>query len=398
MKKDNKFGKKSELSARPAKSRTTGQGETKQVLAELVGRLREKLNPKVASARLPDESPRGLKPNLDRLTVGVDLGDQWSKYCILDLEGETLAEGQVRTTQQDFAEFFQSLNGTRVVIEVGTHSAWAQEVIGDCGHEVVVANPRLMEGSKRRKRKNDRIDAHKLARLGRVDAQSLHPIKHRSREVRQDLVLLRARDALVTVRTELINATRGMVKSMGGRLPSCSSRSFASQAEEGLPVEIRGALLPLVRLAKALSHYIKEYDGKIEELASEKYAHTKLLRQIKGVGPITSLAYVLTLENPERFTQSRDVGPYLGLVPKQEDSGESQPQLGISKAGDRMVRKLLVGSAQYLGAVWTGHGLTTVWAEALPTGRKECQEKSGGGGGPQAGGVTASTVGNGRCV
>ena len=234
MKKNNKFGKKSELRTRPAKSGNTGQRETKEVLAELVGRLKEKLNPKVASVSPTEEHPRGgLKPNLDRLTVGVDLGDQWSKYCILDLEGETLAEGQVRTTQEDFAEFFKCLSSVRVVIEVGTHSAWAQEVIGDCGHEVVVANPRLMEGSKRRKRKNDRIDANKLARLGRVDPQSLHPMKHRSREVRQDLVILRARDALVAVRTELINATRGMVKSMGRRLPSCSSRSFASQAEQG---------------------------------------------------------------------------------------------------------------------------------------------------------------------
>ena len=165
------------------------------MLAELVGRLREKLNPKVASVSPSVEHRRGdLKPNLDRLTVGVDLGDQWSKYCILDLQGEPLAEGQVRTTEQDFAEFFQSLSSVRVVIEVGTHSAWVEEVIAHCGHEVLVANPRLMEGSKRRKRKNDRIDANKLARLGRVDPQSLHPIKHRSREVRQDLVLLRARD------------------------------------------------------------------------------------------------------------------------------------------------------------------------------------------------------------
>src|SRR5580704_12612758 len=104
--------------------------------------------------------------------------------------GETLAEGQLRTTQEDLAEFFQALNAARVVFEVGTHSPWVQEVIGGCGHEVLVANPRMMDGSKRRKRKNDRIDANKLARLGRVDPQSLHPIQHRSREVRQDLVVL----------------------------------------------------------------------------------------------------------------------------------------------------------------------------------------------------------------
>jgi transposase len=221
------------------------------------------------------------------------------------------------------------------------------EVIRGYAHEVLVANPRLMDGSKRRKRKNEWIDANKLARLGRVDPKSLYPIQHRSREVRQDLVMLRARDALVAVRTELINTTRGLVKSMGTRLPKCSSRSFAQKGEE-VAVEIREALLPWMRLAAALSADIKEYDKKIETLGREKYGHTALLRQVKGVGPITALAYVLTLEDPKRFVKSRDVGPYLGLVPKQEDSGESQPQLGISKAGDTMVRKLLVGSAQYI--------------------------------------------------
>ena len=349
MKKNNNSAKKSEPRSKRAKSRGPVQRDAKEVLAELVGKLREKLDPRVGATSAGQEDPRGgLRPNLDRLTVGVDLGDQWSHYCILDLEGETLAEGQLRTTQQDVAELFQALNAARVVVEVGTHSAWVREVICLYGHEVLVANPRLMEGSKRRKRKNDRIDANKLARLGRVDPQSLHPMQHRSKEVRQDLVMLRARDALVVVRTELINATRGLVKSMGTRLPKSSSPSFAQKVEEAVPAEIREALLPLVRMTAALSDCIQGYDEKIEKLASEKYGHTALLRQVKGVGPITSLAYVLTLENPKRFVKSREVGPYLGLVPKQEDSGESQPQLGISKAGDQMVRRLLVGSAQYI--------------------------------------------------
>src|SRR5262249_34978799 len=186
----------------------------------------------------------------------------------------------------------------------------------DCGHEVLVANPRLMDRTKRRKRKNDRVDAKKLARIGRVDPQSLFPIWHRSKEVRQDLVVLRARDALVSVRTQVINATRGLVKSVGARLPKCSSPSSPNQVEEALPAELRESLLPLVRLAEALSDCIQVYDERIEKLAREKYAHTELLRQVKGVGPLTSLAYVLTLENPQRFAKSRNVGPYLGLVPK----------------------------------------------------------------------------------
>jgi hypothetical protein len=154
-----------------------------------------------------------LRPNLDRLTVGVDLGDQWSHYCILGLEGEKLAEGQLHTTQQHIAEFFQALNASRVVFEVGTHSPWVQEGIHGCGHEVV-ANPRLIDGSKRRKRKNDRIDANKLARLGRVDPQSLHPMRHRSKEVRQDLWYYEP------------------VMRWWRRGPNCSSPSFAQNVEE----------------------------------------------------------------------------------------------------------------------------------------------------------------------
>src|SRR6516162_9122006 len=283
-------------------------------MAELVAKLSERLGPKPAPEKAAEGKPGVVPaPNRDRLTVGVDLGDQWSNYCILGLEGETLAEGQLRTTGEDVAEFFRALAAARVVIEVGTHSAWVREVVVGCGHEVLVANPRRMEGRKRRKRKNDRIDAHKLARLGRVDPQSLFPIQHRSTEVRQDLVVLRARDALVSVRTELINTTRGLVKSMGTRLPQCSRPSFPDKVEEMLPAEVSEALLPLVRWAEALSDWIKAYDERIEKLGREKYEHTELLRQVKGVGPLTSLAYVLTLENPDRFAKSRDVGAYVGL-------------------------------------------------------------------------------------
>jgi transposase len=348
LKKHNNSSTKSEQRSKQTKSRVSVQRDTKEVMAELLAKLTKKLDPKAISASARKEQGSGLGPNLDRFTVGVDLGDQWSAYCILGLDGETLIEGQLQTKQPSVAEFFLGLPAARVVLEVGTHSAWVREVISGYGHEVLVANPRLMEGSKRRKRKSDRIDANKLARLGRMDPQSLYAMQHRSREVRQDLVLLRARDALVTVRTELINTTRGLVKSMGARLPKCSSPSFSQKVEEVLPAEIRGALLPLVQLVAALSDSIKGYDEKIEKLGREKYGHTALVRQVTGVGPITALAYVLTLENPARFAKSRDVGPYLGLVPKQEDSGDIQPQLGISKAGDTMLRKLLVGSAHYI--------------------------------------------------
>ena len=288
------------------------------------------------------------RPNLDRLTVGVDVGDQWSNYCILGLGGETLAEGQFRTQPEEVAEFFHGLAPSRVAMEVGTHSAWMREVIAGLGHEVLVANARRMQGSKRGRRKNDRIDAARLARLGRVDPKSLYPIQHRSTEAREDLEVVRARELLVESRTKLINAVRSMVKTMGSRVPSSSSEAFSRKAAKEIPQPIRETAQPLLDLIAQLSEAIKGYEHRIERLAGEKYQPTKLLRQVSGVGPVTSLAYVLTLETPLRFKKSRDVGPYVGLAPQQEDSGDSQPQLGISKAGDRMLRKLLVGSAHYI--------------------------------------------------
>jgi transposase len=349
MKKHSNSSKQSEAPAKRRKLGVIVERKPQEVMAELVAKLAEQLDVEIVPAVEGKKDGRDVvRPNLDRLTVGVDLGDQWSNYCILGLAGETLAEGQFRTRKQEVAEFFQVLAMSRVVIEVGTHSAWVREIIAGFGHEVLVANPRLMEGSKRRRRKSDRIDAEKLARLGRMDPKSLHPIQHRSTEVREDLVVLRARDALVKSRTELINSVRGQVKSMGGRVTGCSSVAFSQKAAAEIPEEVHETLQPLLRLIATLSEEITTFDQRIEKLAAEKYMHTQLLRQVSGVGPVTALAYVLTLETPLRFARSRDVGPYLGLVPKQEDSGDIQPQLGISKAGDRMLRRLLVGSAHYI--------------------------------------------------
>lgn len=254
MKKHSNSGMTGEQAPKRTKSRGPAQRDTKEVMAELVGKLAGKLDVQAVSASAGAERRRdGLLPNRERLTVGVGLGDQWSSYCILGLEGETPAEEPLPTKQDDVAEFFQALTRARVVIEVGTHSARVRELIAGCGHDVLVANPQLMDGSKRRKRKSDRIDANKLARLGRVDPQSSNPMQHGSTEVRQDLVVLRARDALVAARTKLIKTTRVLVKSMGTRLPKCSSPSFAEKVTEALPAEVREAMLPLVGLAAGLS-------------------------------------------------------------------------------------------------------------------------------------------------
>ena len=213
MKKHSNSVKKSESPMKRRNPRAEERRDSSEVMAELVSQLRQQLEEKsVPAGELAGDESDGVRPNLDRLTVGVDLGDQWSNYCILGLGGETLGEGQFRTRRQEVGEFFQGLAISRVVIEVGTHSAWIREVIAGLGHEVLVANAQRMEGRKRRRRKNDRIDAAKLARLGRVDPQSLYPIQHRSTEIREDLLVIRVRDSLVESRTKLISTVRGMVR------------------------------------------------------------------------------------------------------------------------------------------------------------------------------------------
>src|ERR1039457_6541201 len=147
MKKDSNSLKQSEAQAKRRKSGVVVERKPQDVMAELVARLAEQLDVTIVPAVEETKGDRDrLRPNLDRLTVGVDLGDQWSNYCILGLGGETLAEGQFRTRKQETAEFFQGLATSRVVVEVGTHSAWVREIIAGFGHEVLVANPRLMEG------------------------------------------------------------------------------------------------------------------------------------------------------------------------------------------------------------------------------------------------------------
>jgi transposase len=205
-----------------------------------------------------------------------------------------------------------------------------------------------MESIHKNKRKNDKVDARTLARLVRADPELLYPIQHRGVEARHDLVLLRARDALVAVRTKLINCVRGQVKAVGGRLAKCSAESFHKAVEGSLPESVRCSLLPLVEQIGEMTARIRQFDAEVRRMTEKKYAETGGLQQVKGVGPVTSLCYVLTLESPERFRKSRDVGPYVGLVPQQDDSGESSKQLRITKTGDRMLRQLLVGSAHYI--------------------------------------------------
>lgn len=282
-----------------------------------------------------------------KMVCGLDLGDKKSHFFLCTPEGEVVEHGTVATTESGLSRRFQSRAALRIAVETGTHSPWVSRLLSQWGHEVVVANPRKVRLIGNSRRKNDRFDAQSLADLVSVRPRLLYPIEHVSEQAQADRAVLRARDALVKARASLISHARGLVKAIGGRLPSCSAEAFAKKAQAAVPDSLAPALLPLFVQVAELSTLIRSYDRQVEELLQIRYPQAAILRQISGVGPISALAFVLALGDPHRFAKSRQVGPYFGLVPALRDSGKSTPQLRISKEGNPYVRRLLVQCAQY---------------------------------------------------
>jgi len=245
-----------------------------------------------------------------KMTAGLDLGDKHSYLCLLDTaSGEVIEEGRLRTTPEALGRRFGSEHERiKIAIEVGTHSPWVSRMLQECGHEVLVANARkirLIYGSGR---KSDKLDAEKLARLARLDPELLYPVEHRGADSQAHLALVHSREALVRSRTQLINHVRGTVKSFGARLPRCSAQSFHKKVAGSLPAPLKEALEPVVQTIASLTEKIRDYGRRIEELTTKRYPETQLLRQVSGVGALTALTFVLTLEDPRRFGRSRAVG------------------------------------------------------------------------------------------
>ena len=285
---------------------------------------------------------------LPKLTIGLDLGDRFTQPCALDAHGRVVATTRLRTTPAALERHVAGYPRSRIVLEVGTHSPGASRLLQRLGHEVLVANARQLRLIYGSDRKSDRVDAETLARLGRLDPALLKPIHPRGAEAQADLAQVRARDVLVRTRTLLINHVRGAVKAWGARLPASSAPAFATTAAPGVPPELRRALDPLLELIARLTQEIRGREHQLERLATERYPETARLRQPSGVGLLTALCYVLTLEDPRRFRQSRAVGPYLGLCPRRDQSGGRDAQLRITQRGDAMLRRLLVSGAQYI--------------------------------------------------
>lgn len=285
---------------------------------------------------------------LPKLTVGLDLGDRSSRTYEVDDAGQCVAQGTIATTPQGLYRYFAGRDACRIVLEASTHSPWVSRDLASLGHEVIVANPSAMFGTRRRRRRNDALDAEFLARQGRADTQLLHPITHRTASAQQHLEVLRARDQLVRSRTQLITHVRCAVKTAGSRVRTCSAPAFAKRAAADIPEELRVALIPVLQIIDALTMQIRAADQTVLQLIREHYPVAARLQQPQGVGPLTALAFVLLVAEPTRFRRSRHVGAYFGLVPRLDESSQSRPQLRITKAGDEFGRRLLIGAAQYI--------------------------------------------------
>src|SRR6266498_2853245 len=319
---------------------------------------------------------RGRKSQrLTGRTVGLDVGDRASRYCTLDEAGAKLKEDKLPTTKAGLDAAFGKMAPCRIALEVGPHSPWMSRHLAALGHEVIVANPRKVRLITQSVKKNDRMDAELLARLARMDPQLLSPIRHRGEEAQADLAVIRARAGLVDARTALINCARGLAKPMGERLKACDADQVKASLAEGLGERVRKVIGPLLQGVEAISQQIEVCDQTIAEIAT-RYPEVKLLQQVWGVGALIALTYILTIEDAQRFEHSRDVGPYLGLTRKQRDSGDSEPELGISKAGDELLRRYLVQGAQCILREGAPDSDLKAWGRTLQNGGKKGSQKN----------------------
>jgi transposase len=279
-------------------------------------------------------------------TIGCDVGDRTSEVCVLDLAGKVVQRVAVGTTRKAMTAHF-TRPPAHVVIEVGAHSRWLSQLLANLGHRVTVANPRRVQLISASDKKTDRHDAELLARLGRADIELLSPVEHRRPEAQKDLAVAKSRDVLVSMRAKLVNHVRGTVKSFGERMPTCTAESFARRTWELVPADLKPALEPIYQSLIRIDEQIRECDRSIERIA-KRYPDVDVVSQIHGVGTLTGLVFILTIDDKNRIVKSRTAGAFLGLRPRKNQSGNGDPQLRITKAGDPFLRRLLVISANYI--------------------------------------------------
>ena len=286
-------------------------------------------------------------------TIGIDVSDRTSKICVMGKESggrrTIIEEATVKTTRDGFRAFLEGRDrSVPVTFETGTHARWMRREIEGMGFRVFVANPAKLPAITASATKIDRNDARELARLTLADPELLHPVRLRDETCQRMLQLLAARDALVATRTKLVNMMRGFAKARGMRLPECSAGRLHEADRSEWPADFESLTFPLRGVLETVALKIRAYDQLIRDLSrSEPFrAKAERVREVYGVGEVIAAAFVAVVGwDVSRFSRARDVGAYLGLVPRQDQSGSIDRQLHVTKAGSQFVRRLLVEGA-----------------------------------------------------
>jgi transposase len=284
------------------------------------------------------------------LFVGMDVSDKSVEIYILPKDAEEGKSLKVKNDQRSltaFAESFVRPSSVKLALETGTHSSWQAELFRGKGIETVVANARDLRMIWASDKKDDREDAKKLARLLRADPKLLHGVEVKAKGRRDALAVVKARDCLSRCRTKLINTVRGLLKSEGVDSSEIKAAGFGSKASALIPAELKAALDPLVAQISNLDFELKSYDKQLARMMKEFDGCTEV-SQIKGVGPVTSIAFVLTVGEADRFQNGERLASYVGLTPKRDQSGETDKQCHISKTGSKLLRRNLVQAAHYI--------------------------------------------------
>lgn len=278
--------------------------------------------------------------------IGIDLGDKTNEVCILNNQGQTVDTFKIENNADAFTLLFKKYPKASYAIEVGSHALWIHDLAIACGVQMYVANPRKTNLIGSSKSKNDKVDAALLAKLLKSDPDLLFPVTLRDIKTQKDFCLVKSRDSLVSARGDLIRHIRGIIKPFGIILPdSVTVDNFHETITEHVSAKDFPAIPWLVESIKVMSKNIKVMDKQLNKLINTKYPEAINLQTIPGVGPITAISFLLIIGNPKRFNKSRIVGSYLGLVPKQNQSGSMDKSLGITKTGNPLLRRLLVNCA-----------------------------------------------------
>lgn len=311
-----------------------------------------------------------------KVVIGIDLGDAWSSVCVLDGQGEAVQEMKVRTREMELRRTFSAVPPSLVVLEASGQSPWISRLLEGMGHEALVVNPYRVKVIAESINKTDRRDARLLAELGLLAPKMLARVHHRSEEEQADLAVIRARDLVVKQRTESILHVRGTLKAYGVELKEVTVERFAERVRPQVPKELESVIGPVLDLIELQRKQIRGYERAVAKLIGERYPEVRVLLQVPGVGDITALTYRLTLGDPNRFQRSRQVGAYLGLTPGQRQSGRSDPELRITKAGDKLLRRLLVQCAQYILSRPAAAGALRDWGLKKAEGGKRARQRA----------------------